>query len=167
MFPFESRWRWWTSPGYLHLVEAVEDRLDDFQEPFRAILSNRAKRMKIALNARLAVLVLLNIGIAASALVWAARFGVPGLAEARGWLDTVARSLTGFSVALTVVFLLISRYLGQLQADLLASMVLGSPGATWMSEQEQARLERLERRAEEKGWRLSGGAAPDDEDEPA
>lgn len=143
MFPFASRWRWWSSPGYLHLVEAIESHIDEFEDPFRKVLRNRARRIRIALNVRLVVLVLLNIGLVATGLAWAARV-LPGLAEAQGWLTTLAGSLTGISVVLTLVFLLVSRYLGQLQADVVASMVLGTPGGPYIGEEEREAVAALE-----------------------
>jgi hypothetical protein len=149
MFPFPSRWQWWRAPGYLHLVEALEEHVEDYDQPFRGILRNRGRRIRLALNLRTGVLVLLNLSLLGTALAWGARV-VPGLAEARYWIR-VAGSLTGLTAATTVAYLLLVRYLGQLQADLLAIMLLGGPGGPTIGEEERQRLARFEQSGKDRG----------------
>lgn len=151
MFPFESRWRWVLKTGYLHLAEAIEDRLDVFHEPYRSILKSRAKGLQVAVSARALILVLLNVGVVVMIAAWVAAL-FPELGWARAWLSTLAGSLTGLSLLFTVFFLLITRYLGQLQADVIACMALGTPGAPELNAEEQDRLRDIEARSNQAGW---------------
>lgn len=159
MFPFESRWRWLFSTGYLHVVEAIREHTNEFREPYRQILEDRADRIKRTLRLRVAVILLLNLGIITTILAWAAQF-FPALSGIRSLVNTVAGSFAGLSLVLTGVFLLITRYLGQLQADIISSMALGTPSGPILDEQARARLDELEAKAQRRGWFPDAGEEP-------
>lgn len=150
MFPFESRWRWVLHSGYLHLVEAIEERMDLFHEPYRSILERRARGLRVAVSARTVVLVLLNIGIIARIATEVLAF-LPAV-ETTGTISAIATSLTALSLVFTGLFLLLSRYLGQLQADAVACMALGTPGAPPVDASEEERLRGLEDDSSGGGW---------------
>jgi hypothetical protein len=125
MFPFESRWSWHAKTGYLHLVEAIDGHTDRFAQPYRKILEKRAARLRVAVTARAVAFVLLNVGLIATGVTWIASV-LPALAEFEGLVRRMARALTGFSVLMTVTLLLLLRYLGQVQADIIAAIALGT-----------------------------------------
>lgn len=130
MFPFDSRFSWHTKTGYLHLVEAIKGHTDRFAEPYQTVLQARAKRTRWAVTLRGVVLVLLNLGLIATGVAWLATV-LPILADIRSVVGTFARALTGLSLLLSGMFLLITRYLGQLQADIVAAMALGTGEMAW------------------------------------
>lgn len=127
MFPFESRWAWLRHPGYLHLVEAIESSIDRYEEPYRTILKRRAGQLQFGVRVRGVVLFFLNIGLLATAFAWLGTV-VPIAGEVKALVETIAKALTGFSLLLTALFVIMSRFLGQLQADVIASMALGTGG---------------------------------------
>lgn len=127
MFPYESWFAWHSKTGYLHLVEAIEDQTDRFAEPYQGVLERRARRMRAGVTIRGVVLVFLNLGLLATAIAWIASV-LPGLADLRAFVSQLARALTGISLLFTGLFVLITRYLGQLQADMVAAMALGTGG---------------------------------------
>lgn len=147
MFPFHSRWEWYAKTGYLHLVEAIEDHLKDFASPYSEVLERRADGIRYALKVRLVVLVLLNIGLVVTAAAWIASV-VPGVGELRELIQRLARLTTGLTFVFTGLFVLISRYLGQLQADIIAAIALGTG---WHEESEAHRDMLIERASEETG----------------
>ncbi len=151
MFPFESRWRWLFSTGYLHLVEAIREHMESFEEPFDEILRDRAKKTERALRVRAGVMVLLNLGLIATTIAWVSRF-VPILGDVETVASTLAASLTGLSLLMTALYLVISRYLGQLQADMISSMALGTSIGAQLAPEELARLRKLEAEAQDRGW---------------
>lgn len=136
MFPYHSRLTWHARTGYLHLVEAIEDHTKDFTSPFSEILERRADRIRAGLKVRLGVLVLLNLGLLATGFAWIATI-LPVATEVRELVQSIAQALTGVSILLTGAFLVISRYLGQLQADIVAAMALGTgwpPGSDFQAQ---------------------------------
>lgn len=132
------------------MVEAIEERMNLFHEPYRSILERRARGLRVAVSARTVVLVLLNIGIIARIATEVIAY-LPAW-EPAGVISTVATSLTAFSLVFTGLFLLLSRYLGQLQANVIACMALGTPGAPPLDQEEEKRLRGIEKRASEAGW---------------
>lgn len=151
MFPFQSRWQWLLNSGYAHIVEATEDQIDLFQDPYKDILEDRAKKMERALRARGVVLVLVNLGIIAAVVAWFALF-VPEAGRLEALFSTLAGSLTGISIVFTALWLLLTRYLGQLQADMIASMALGTPGSRQLEAGEEQSVKRVEARARRTSW---------------
>ncbi len=124
MFPFESSWRWYWKTGYLHLVEAVEDNLDEFEEPYRSILEKRAKGLKVAVAARATIIGLVVVATLLAALGGAAAL-LPGWAAQYGVAAIVTAVLALVVTFSSIFFIIVSRFLGQLQADVLACMALG------------------------------------------
>lgn len=149
MFPYHSRFWWHARTGYLHLVEAIDDHMHDFASPYSEVLEKRADRLRVAVRVRLIVLIFLNVGFVVTSAAWIASV-VPGLAEARALVQQVARLTTGLTFVFTGAFLILSRYLGQLQADIIAAIALG----TGWKEEGPAQREKLIERAKEEtgGW---------------
>ncbi len=143
MFPYDNWWRWYIGGRHAHLIEATEEHLDVFQDPYRSVLKDRAGRMRWALKVRLFFMVLLNLGLIATAAAWVATF-VEGMAEIEAGLKQVASIAGAGTLLLTGLWLLATRYLGQLEADMVASMTLGSPGGPPPSERERLKIEALE-----------------------
>lgn len=143
MFPYDRWWHWYIGGRHAHLIEATEEHLDTFHEPYRSVLKDRAVRMRWALKARLFVMVLLNLGLIATAVAWLATV-VEGLADLESGLKQVASVAGASTLALTGLWLLATRYLGQLEADMVASMTLGSPGAPAPSAEDRLEIEALE-----------------------
>jgi len=165
MFPFHSRLRWHAKTGYLHLVEAIDDHLQDVASPYSEILEKRADRLRVAVRVRFVVIILLNIGLVVTAAACIASV-IPALEELRGVIQRMARLTTGITFVFTGLFVIITRYLGQLQADVSAAVALG----TGWQEESQAQREKLIERAQEEtgGWseELEIGVKEDvDEDE--
>ncbi len=155
MFPYESRWGWLTRTGYLHLAEAIAEKSHAFQQPYQSVLERRAQGIRVALKVRLVVIVLLNLGILMSVLASAAQV-FPALGEAQGLLAPVAGLVSGIVVvALTMMYFLIARYLGQLQADIIACLALGTPCMPELPDGEKDEVREVERRAQEDSWALS------------
>jgi hypothetical protein len=125
MFPFENRREWHSKTGYLHLVEAIEGHTDRLAEPYREILDRRAARLRVAVTARAVLFALINIGLIATGVAWVASV-LPVASELGTLVRHIARAMTGVSVILTVFLLVLLRYLGQLQADIVAAIALGT-----------------------------------------
>lgn len=147
MFPFHSRLGWHAKTGYLHLVEAIEDHMQDFASPYSEILEERADRIRVGVTVRFFVIVLLNIGFVVTAAAWIASV-VPALEELREVIQRLARLTTGITFVFTAAFLVISRYLGQLQADIIAAIALGTG---WQEDSPAHRQKLIERAQEETG----------------
>lgn len=147
MFPFHSRLGWHAKTGYLHLVEAIDDHMHDFASPYSEILEKRADRLRFAVRIRLFFIVLLNVGFIVTAAAWIASV-VPAFEEAREAVQQLARLTTGITFAFTGAFLVLSRYLGQLQADIIAAIALGTG---WQEEGPAQREKLIERASEETG----------------
>ena len=127
MFPFERRWQWFARNRYAHLFTAIHGHLEDFHEPYRSVLRDRARKMRVAMPVRTALVFLLNIGILATTA--AGVLNVLGLLEPfQPLLTSIARASAGTSLAFLALVLLATRYLGQLEADMVAAMALGAPG---------------------------------------
>ncbi|PSG97766.1 hypothetical protein BRD56_03780 [Thermoplasmatales archaeon SW_10_69_26] len=147
MFPFHSRLGWHAKTGYLHLVEAIDDHMQDFASPYSEVLEQRAESLRLAVRVRLFVILLLNIGFIVTAAAWIASV-LPPLAGVRELTQRLARATTGITVVFTGLFVIISRYLGQLQADIIAAIALGTG---WQEDSAAQRQKLIERAAEETG----------------
>lgn len=147
MFPYHTSLGWHAKTGYLHLVEAIDDHMQDFASPYSEVLEKRADRIRLAVRVRLIVLIFLNIGFVVTAAAWIASV-VPALADARELVQQVARLTTGLTFLFTGAFLVLSRYLGQLQADVVAAMALGTG---WQEEGPAEREQLISRASEETG----------------
>lgn len=119
MYPYRTRTRWLLSGRYAHLVQAVDAHRTGLQD---TILEHRVRALKHWNTVRVALLVLLSIGVAAAILSSVAQ-SIPG-----GIADDVVGGLVAASTALAGVLTLatffVTRLLGQLEIDILALLLL-------------------------------------------
>ncbi len=118
MYPFKNSFLWHVKGRTHHLIEATEQAMGEFKPARQKRLKRRISFMKRALFVQLVVLVLLYIGVAATAasLLGRAFAELEGAADALG---AVAAATAPASGALFLVLLLVRRTLGQLDADLI------------------------------------------------
>lgn len=119
MYPYRSRARWLLSGRYAHLVQAVHSRPPGIQD---TILEHRVQALHHWNTVRLALFVLLSIGLAAAILSGVARV-LPGGIDDQVVSGLVAAS-TALAGALTVATFLVTRLLGQLEIDILTLVIL-------------------------------------------
>lgn len=125
MFPFTNRFQWhWRNRQY-HLIAVTHDHLHRIDAPYRAVVALRTAALKRWLRVRAVLFALLYFGIIASVAGWLLD-RVPDTAFLSTSLDTinsVVRTMTG---AFTVVLLVTMRHLGQLEADLIGCLAVGT-----------------------------------------
>jgi hypothetical protein len=117
--PYRNRYRWFLFGRYSHLVRAIRDHpLDDLT------LIRRVNSLRAWNSVRFVFSVLLSIGVVAT-IASAVASQLPGLAE------SVLARIVAFSTAatgvLTLIYLFLTRLLGQLEIDILARLTLGEP----------------------------------------
>lgn len=125
MFPYEGRLEWHFSHPALHLVHAVETRLDWFAEPFRFTAVQRARHLRRALKVRLLFLALLSPTVIATVLGLVVRV-LPAFEDVIRVLDQLLSIAGALSLVFGVLFLLVNRYAGQLERDLIACLAVGA-----------------------------------------
>lgn len=119
MYPFRTRTRWLVSGRYAHLAQAVNARRSGLQD---TILEHRLQALRSWNTVRMALLVLLSVGVVATILSSVAQV-LPG-----GIADHVVSGLVAASTTLTSVLtlatLFVTRLLGQLEIDILTLVML-------------------------------------------
>jgi hypothetical protein len=111
--------RWLLSGRYSHLAQAVNARRTGLQD---TILEHRVQALKHWNTVRVALLILLSLGVVAAILSGIAN-ALPG-----GIADHVVNGLVAASTALTGVLtlatLFVTRLLGQLEIDILTLILI-------------------------------------------
>lgn len=123
MYPYRTRWRWWLSNRFKHMVDGI-DRARDLDLQKNRLLRNRIGQMRRWLLVRAIVLPFL-FASAVSALVGAVMSALGVGAAASDALDafqTVANTFTGLFAAL---WFFANRTMGQIDADLTLALTIG------------------------------------------
>lgn len=103
---------------YGHLVRAIEKAAPMKED---AVLAARVQSMRVWNRVRSTVIFVLSIGLAAAVAAWLARY-LPQFDPAVDALDALndlAATASALSGILTIAYLLLTRLLGQLEADIL------------------------------------------------
>lgn len=120
MYPYRNRSRWFIGSRYAHLVRALERRRRPIQDP---TLESRVESIRWWNRVHSVVLVLLSIGVAATIAAWIARF-MPAFDTAADAIDRLTAGAGAASGFLTIVYLFVTRLLGQLEADILCILTV-------------------------------------------
>lgn len=105
---------------FAHLVKALDQRNGGPQD---SILERRTEAMRIWNRARFLVLTFLSIGIAATVAGWIAQF-LPVFDTAADAVSRLTATASAFSGVLTLAYIFLTRYLGQLEVDILTILLL-------------------------------------------
>ena len=119
MYPFRNRWRWILFGRYPHLVRAARDNPRARQDHILRQRLNSLARWNLV---RFIVSIPLAFGVVAAASTAIVQL-LPGQAieDALANLLALATAITG---GLSLIYLALSRLLGQLEIDILARLVL-------------------------------------------
>lgn len=120
MYPYRNRSRWFIGSRYAHLVRALDKRRRPIQD---TTLESRVESIRFWNRMHSIVLVLLSIGVAAAIAAWVARF-IPAFDPAAEAIGTVTTGAGAASGALTILYLFVTRLLGQLEADVLCILTI-------------------------------------------
>jgi hypothetical protein len=112
MYPFRSRLRWFAASRYRHLLRGFEDA-----PPTDTLVQERLASLARWVRVRDGVMVLLYLGLAGSALTVLAPI-LPALSAVVDAVDAVATGLNAFAGLITLVYLFITRLLGQIETDI-------------------------------------------------
>lgn len=121
VYPYETRFEWLLHSRYGHLLRALELNPHGRDN----LLNERATALRRWDRVRAAVLVLLYLGAAGTAVAYAANF-LPALGEALPLLRAATRVAGALTGLLTLAYLLLTRLLSQLEMDIL--MILANIG---------------------------------------
>ena len=119
VYPYRDRTNWLLHGRYAHLVRALDDR----RRVQDSILEGRVEALRFWGAVRATVIVLLSIGVAAAAAAWTARY-LPSFDPAIDVVNRVSALASAASGVLTVVYLLLTRLLNQLEIDILCILTL-------------------------------------------
>jgi hypothetical protein len=123
VYPFDSRLRWHLSDRAGHLVAAfrLHGGVND------SLVQERIRSLARASRARGIVLALLYLGLAGTAVAALARL-FPAAATAEALLDRTLAITGSLAGLFTLLALVLTRLLGQLEADLLMLLLLPERG---------------------------------------
>lgn len=116
MYPYPDRLRWFVAGRYAHVVKAAEVRKGALRNP---ILRARVDSLRTWNQVRAGVIVLLSLGIGAAATAWTAR-QVGAFSTAADAVDQLAAAASASSGFLSIIYVLLTRLLGQLEVDIMA-----------------------------------------------
>lgn len=116
MYPFPDRFRWFVAGRYAHVVKAVEVRKGALRNP---VLRARVDSLRTWNQVRAGVIVLLSLGIGAAAAAWTAR-QLGAFSTAAEAVDQLAAAASASSGFLSIIYVIITRLLGQLEVDIMA-----------------------------------------------
>ena len=117
MYPYRNRFRWFVFGRYSHLARALRDHQRD--DP---VLLHRIRNLRTWNTARFVISFPLSIGVVAT-LASAIATQLPG--QAGGGLANTVEINTALTSILTVLYLFLTRLLGQLEIDILTILTLG------------------------------------------
>ncbi|MEK6976369.1 MAG: hypothetical protein AABY18_08515 [Candidatus Thermoplasmatota archaeon] len=120
VYPYRNRIRWLFASRYAHLVHALDKRRRSLQD---TTLESRVESIRFWNKLHSIVLVLLSIGVAATLAGWIARF-VPTFDSAADAISQATTSAGAASGFLTILYLFVTRLLGQLEADVLTILTI-------------------------------------------
>jgi len=115
VYPYESRWKWLVSSRYNHILTALRMAPSERRD---SLLESRAEAMGRWDRVRATVMVLLYAGVFGTAIGYAGNF-VPAIKEALPFLAPIVRILGALTGLLTLLYLLVTRLLSQIEADIL------------------------------------------------
>jgi hypothetical protein len=116
VYPYRNRARWLLFGRYSHLVRAIRDHPSEDE-----VLRKRVNSLRVWNSIRFFFSVLLSAGLVAT-VASALASQLPGQAESvLAGIVAISTATTG---ALTLVYLFLTRLLGQLEIDILARLML-------------------------------------------
>jgi hypothetical protein len=116
VYPYRNRSRWLLFGRYSHLVRAIRDHPSE-----DVVLRKRVNSLRMWNSVRFGFSVLLSAGLVAT-VASAVASQLPGQAESV--LAGIVAASTATTGALTVVYLFLTRLLGQLEIDILTRLTL-------------------------------------------
>lgn len=119
VYPYRNRLRWFLFGRYSHLVRAIRDHPSE-----DLTLIRRVNSLRLWNSVRFVFSVLLSVGVVAT-VASAVASQLPGQAESV--LAGIVATSTAATGALTLVYLFLTRLLGQIEIDILARLTLGEP----------------------------------------
>jgi hypothetical protein len=119
VYPYRNRWRWIVFGRYSHLVRAIRDHRTLLDDP---VLRQRVNSLRSWNLVRFIISIPLTVGVLATAAS-AVSSMLPDTAAERAFGDLVA-IITGTTGLLTVLYLFLTRLLGQLEIDILAMLTI-------------------------------------------
>lgn len=125
VFPYERRMRWHLAHPTLHLIEATRTQLASLDAPYRAVAEARADTIPHWLKIRLALLLLLSPSLLATVSGAFLRI-LPLSADASDLVGLVVSVAGAAALLLGLAFLLVNRFIDQLEKDLIACLALGT-----------------------------------------
>lgn len=118
MYPYRNRTRWFLFGRYSHLMRACRDRRRELQD---STLDARLNSMRTWNTIRFGVGILLAPSVAA-ALISVYAHQVPG--SDLEVVDVVVKTSAALASALSVVYVLLTRLLSQVEIDILTILTL-------------------------------------------
>jgi hypothetical protein len=119
MRPYSNRFQWNLKSRPHHLIDGLDGFADRLNDEANAMFDERVSMLRKTMGASLVSMVGLYLGAAVTAIAWLVQT-IPSLEEAVEFMQTIASALSGISAILLVIFILIRRRIGQLEADLVA-----------------------------------------------
>ena len=105
---------------YSHLIRALDKRPTGLQD---TLVEERIDSLRVWNHARFLVSVLLSLGVIATAGAWVAKL-LPAFATAIQALDHMIATTGTFTGLLTLLYLFLTRLLGQLEIDILTLLTI-------------------------------------------
>lgn len=124
MYPYPDRLRWFIAGRYAHVVKAAEVRKGALRNP---ILRARVDSLRTWNQVRAGVIVLLSLGIAGAAAAWIAR-QLGAFSTAAEAVDQLAAAASASSGFLTIIYVILTRLLGQLEIDIMSMLATTKSG---------------------------------------
>jgi hypothetical protein len=120
MYPYRTRLQWFIFGRYAHLIEGISRRRGELQD---SVLDARLVDLAWWNRVRFVTLILLSLGLIATMGAYIAR-AIPAWETAQSLIERIA-ALSGASAGfLTLAYLFLTRLLSQIEADILAILML-------------------------------------------
>lgn len=126
MYPYDRAWRWWASNRFKHLVDGI-DAVHDLDLKGNRLLRNRIHQMRRWLVARAVLTPFLFTSVISAAI--GLILGVLGVQEETAHALQLFRTLSNtFAGVFAALWFFANRTMGQIEADLLLALTVGTTG---------------------------------------
>lgn len=126
MYPFPDRLRWFLAGRYAHVVKAAEIHPGALRNP---VLRARVDSLRTWNQVRAGVIFLLSLGIAGAIAAWVSR-QLGAFSTAADAVDQLAAAASASSGFLSIIYVALTRLLGQLEVDIMALLPAQKSGKT-------------------------------------
>lgn len=123
MRPYRNRLQWNLKARPFHLIDGLEPAVERLSSRARRLFRARSADLRRTMKVRLVVLILLYIGVIASAVAWVTQV-VPAFQVFLDVLKPLSRVLSGLSIVFLGAMILLQRRVAQLEADLVAICIV-------------------------------------------